>query len=53
MKAGVATALIVAFLATNLFVGLSGGEAYPFSTFPMFRTAHAGDDLRSTMRSPA
>lgn len=46
MKTTVATALIVAFLATNLFVGFSGGEAYPFSTFPMFRSAHNGDDLR-------
>ena len=43
MKAGVATALILAFLATNLFVGFSRGEAYPFSTYPMFRTARDGD----------
>ena len=46
MKATVATALIVTFLATNLVVGFSGGEAYPFSTYPMFRTARADDDLR-------
>jgi hypothetical protein len=46
MKAGVATALIVAFLATNLIVGFTRGEAYPFSTYPMFRTARDGDYRR-------
>ena len=42
MKIRFATALIVAFLATHLYVGFSRGEAYPFSTFPMFSEACDG-----------
>jgi hypothetical protein len=42
MKNTVATALIIAFVAAGLYVGFTGGEAYPFSTFPMYSAARDG-----------
>jgi hypothetical protein len=42
MRTTVATGLIVAFIATGLYVGFTRQEAYPFSTFPMFSAARDG-----------